>query len=216
MKRQPRTLARLVPGAILCGLTAFATAPIWADTPQVTMVEEHWELVLGEPDSALSAPQTSMVMSPTGDSNGVYFLFTLNHRSEPGYSPGGMQVQLWDGDNFLDERSSNEGGTLAHSGEVIRWVQRLSVGEGLLKFTVLDGSSETWGSFGGENLHLSVSATSGDLGDYRPGVSLTESQVNFAENRVVSLTLTKIKWLTDDGQEHEINAPIPVDVSLDP
>jgi hypothetical protein len=216
MKRQSQALARLVPRAILCGLTAFATAPIWADTPQVVQVEEHWELVLGEPDSALSAPQTSMVMSPTGDSNGVYFLFTLNHRSEPEYSPGGFQVQLWDGDQLLDELKNNEGGTLSHNGEVIRWVQRLSVNEGSLNFKVFDGSSETWGSFGGDNFKLSVGTTGNDLSGYRPGVSLTESQVNFAENRVVSLTLTKIKWLTNDGEWHEINAPIPVDVSLDP
>jgi len=216
MTRLSRSRVRFVPLAMVCGLFAFTAAPAWADTPSVVLVEEHWELETGEPDSALSAPQTSMVMSPTGDSNGVYFLFTLNHRSEPDYSPGGMQVQLWDGDHLLDERNSGETGTLSYNGEVIHWVQRMWVSGGSLNFKVINGTSETWGSFGGESFKLSTGTITNNLGDYRPGVSLTESQVNFAENRVYSLTLTKLKWLTDDGEWHEINAPIPVDTSLDP
>jgi hypothetical protein len=39
--------------------------------------------------------------------------------------------------------------------------------------------------------------------------------VGYAENRVVSLVLTKLVWVTEDGQVHEQNAPIPVDTSLD-
>jgi hypothetical protein len=54
------------------------------------------------------------------------------------------------------------------------------------------------------------------LNGYRPAVSLTESQVSYAENRVISLTLTKLVWVTDDGEIHEMNAPIALDTSLDP
>ena len=53
------------------------------------------------------------------------------------------------------------------------------------------------------------------LNTYRPAVSLTESQVGYAENRVVSLVLKKLVWTTEDGQVHEQNAPIPIDTSLD-
>lgn len=215
MRRQSRLVGHIAPRAIICVIAILAAAPAWAQT-NIVRIEEHWELQLSQPERNSSAPQTSMVMSATGDSSGVYFLFTLNHQSEPNYSPGGMQVQLWDGETLLDERSAHEGGTFTQDGEVVHWVQRMSVNEGSLKFTVVDGSSDTWGLFGGDYLKLSVPSPLTNLNGYRPGVSLTESQVNFAENRVVSLTLTKLVWETDDGQEHEMNAPIPVDTSLDP
>jgi hypothetical protein len=53
------------------------------------------------------------------------------------------------------------------------------------------------------------------LNGYRPAVSLSESQVGFAENRVNSLVLKKLVWKTDDGQTHEQNAPIPIDTSFE-
>jgi hypothetical protein len=46
-------------------------------------------------------------------------------------------------------------------------------------------------------------------------VSITESQVGYAENRVTSLVLKKLVWVLEDGTVHEQNAPIPVDTSLD-
>src|SRR5205823_3417492 len=98
--------------------------------------------------------------------------------------------------------------------ETVSWVQRISLSDGALKFQVLNGESETWNKFGGEDLLLSVPSTLTALNSYRPSVSLSESQVGYAENRVTSLTLTKLVWVTDDGQVHEQNAPIPIDISL--
>jgi hypothetical protein len=52
------------------------------------------------------------------------------------------------------------------------------------------------------------------LNSYRPAVSLGESQVSYAENRVGSLVLTKLVWVTEDGTVHEQNAPIPIDTTV--
>jgi len=78
----------------------------------------------------------------------------------------------------------------------------------------VDGQSETWPTFGGDALSISVPSSLNTLNRYRPGVSLGESQVGFAENRVASLTLVKLVWVTEDGQVHEQNAPIPIDVTI--
>ena len=102
-----------------------------------------------------------------------------------------------------------------HSNETIHWVQRISLQDGTLTFQVRDGESETWGTFGGDDLSLDASTSLTALNAYRPSVSLSESQVGYAENRVVSLTLTKLVWITEDGDVHEQNAPIPIDTSLD-
>lgn len=187
----------------------------WAESQRVIRVEEHWELHVSQPDTDRSAPQTTMVMSPNGNIDGTHFLVTLNHSSVPDYAPGGVQVQQWDGGELVHAESSHEGTAIDQSEEVITWVQRLTLHEGHIHFRVLDGQSTSWGSFGGDELALTASTSLTALNSYRPAVSLTESQVNYAENRVESLTLMKLVWVTEDGVTHEQNAPIPIDTSLD-
>lgn len=191
-----------------------SAGPAWSQSNRVVSVEEHWELQIGEPDSNVSAPQTTMVMSPTGDLTGQHFLFTLNHVTVPDYQPGGMQVQLWDGEDLVQQSTGHETDALNHSNETIHWVQRLSLQNGQLTFAVVNGDSQTWSSFGGDDLTLAVPTTLNSLSSYRPAISLAESQVGFAENRVTALTLTKLIWVTEDGQVHEQDAPIPVDTRI--
>jgi hypothetical protein len=133
----------------------------------------------------------------------------------PDYAPGGLQVQAWADEQLLDHESADDASPLAYGEEVVRWIQRLTLDGTMLNFQILNGESETWGGFGGDDLSLNVETSLDNLNSYRPGVSLTESQVSYAENRVQSLTLTKLVWITDDGEVHEMNAPIAVDTSLD-
>jgi len=125
-----------------------------------------------------------------------------------------MQVQLWNGDDFVEEHQWNSSLALEHDSEVVHWVQKMALHDGTLTFSVENGQSETWGDFGGDELSVSTPTDLTYLNSYRPGVSLSESQVNYAENRVGSLTLTKLVWVTEDGHVHEQNAPIPIDISL--
>jgi hypothetical protein len=154
-------------------------------------------------------------MSPTSSLECVHFLFTLNHSTVPEYAAGGVQVQLWDGEELLESHTAHDEVTLDHADETITWVQRASIQDGQLSFQVLNGQSESWGTFGGDSLSVSTPTSLSCLNSYRPAVSLSESQVGYAENRVVSLILTKLVWITEDGQVHELSAPIPVDTSLD-
>jgi hypothetical protein len=181
----------------------------------VVHIEEHWELQVAQPDADVSAPQTTMVMSPTGDLADVHFLFILNHVNAPGFEAGGLQAQYWDGDNLVQDAVASEIGALDNSGEVIRWVQTLTLADGNLNFSVSNGNSETWGQFGDGDLSFSVPTSLTKLNSYVPGLSLGESQVSYAENRVTSLVLTKLVWIKDDGQVFEQNAPVPIDISLD-
>lgn len=206
--------------ALMLKLVAFASLvmalaiPALAASPRVVSVEEHWELRLAHPDQDLSAPQTTMVTSPDGDLEGTHFLFTINHQTDPDYVPGGLQVQHWEGGDLVTSTAAGVG-PLSFQEEVVTWVQRVTLDDGHLKFQVRDGESETWGGFGGDDLSVTTSTSLSSLNGYRPGVSITESQVSYAENRVESLILTKLVWVTDDGEVHELNAPIAVDTSLD-
>jgi hypothetical protein len=214
MTSHSKTFLRRGFAALLGGAAVVAGASVLAESSKVISVEEHWELQLSQPDSELSAPQLTMVMSPTSDVTETHFLFTLNHSTVPDYQPGGMQVQAWSGDSLSQEKVGHASAALENSNETVRWTQRLSLSEGTLTFQVVDGQSETWPTFGGDELLVSVPSSLTALNSYRPSVSLGESQVGYAENRVTSLTLTKLVWVTEDGQVHEQNAPIPIDTTL--
>jgi hypothetical protein len=190
----------------------FASADSWSN---VVQIEEHWELQIAQPESDLSAPQTTMVMSPIADLSGIHFLFVLNHVNAPGFEAGGMHAQYWDGDNLVQEAIAGENGALESNGETIRWVQRMTIEDGTLTFEVVNGQSDTWGSFGSGDLSFSVPTSLTKLNGYLPGVSIGESQVSYAENRVTTLVLTKLRWVKANGQSFELNSPIPVDTSLD-
>ena len=200
--------------AIAGGIFFFLVAQAAAQSP-IVEIEEHWELAIGEPDAAMSAPQATMVMSPNGSLAGQYFLVTVNHRNVPNYEPGGLQVQLWNDDVPVDTGSFGAS-VLDQTNDTIRWVQRLQMQDGTLNFQVVDGSSLAWGDFGGEGLTLSTPTSLTSLNGYRPAVSIGESQVGYAGNRVRHLTLTKLVWRTADGESHELHAPIDIDTDLDP
>jgi hypothetical protein len=183
----------------------------------VVYIEEHWELTVGGPEIDRCAPQVSLVMSPTGDMDGHYFVFLLNHSTFPDFIAGGLQMQHWNGDSLVTTANSNRTDILSYDNETIRWVQKLSLHDDHVIFDVDNGSSQTWGGFGqGDGLIMWSNAHMHRLNDYRPAVSIGESGITFAGNRVSSLVLTKLVWRTDDGEVSELVAPIDIDTDIDP
>lgn len=202
--------------AIVLAAAAAAVAPTAAGAADVVAIEEHWELHVGGPDVGRSAPQVNMVMSPTADLEGLFYVTTFNHWSYPNYSAGGVQLQRWRGEECEEAAGGFSGAPLSRDAEVISWVQRMSLDDGRLTFEVLNGSSESWGTFGGEGQLRSVTPVDLDrLNGYRPAVSLEGSGIGYAGNRVSSLTLQKLVWRTADGQQHELVAPIDIATDLD-
>lgn len=183
----------------------------------VVLIEEHWELHVGGPDEARSAPQVTMTMSPTNGVEDTFFVTTLNHWSYPDFAAGGVQVQRWSGEHCQESVGGSNQNTLQQDQEVITWVQRLRLVDGKLIFEIIDGHSQSWGAFGGSG-ELKVSHSTGltRLNEYRPAVSLDQSGIAYAGNRVSSLTLRKLRWQTIDEEFHELIAPIDIATDLDP
>lgn len=201
--------------ALAFGGACLFAAPALAESG-IVEIEEHWELAIGEPDAAVSAPQATMVMSPNGGLDGQFFLFTINHRNVPSYEPGGVQVQLWNGDEAVTAESWGNS-TLDQASDTISWVERLKVADGTLSFEVVDGSSNAWGAFGSSgSLAIATPTSLENLDGYRPMTSINESQIGYAGNRVQRLLLKKLRWQTADGEWHELQAPIDIDADLDP
>ncbi len=184
---------------------------------EIIKVEETWELSVGDPNVERNAPQVTMVMSPEADANGQYFALSLNFRSQPDYAPGGLQLSVFDDETAVSFAHAPIVNSLNAGAETIRWTQAMQIHEGTVTFNVVNGSSSSWGSFGGQGwLRQSIHTGKSNLNSYRPQVSLEESEIGYAGNRVASLTLVRIRWYASDGKVYEANAPFDIDTDLDP
>ncbi len=198
-------------GGMGCLAVLSLAAPAWADGPNVIAVEEVWELSVGDPDADNSAPQVTTFMSPVGDTVGRYFSFELNHQGVPSFAAGGLNVQVWEEGTLAGTVHANVGQLLQTEGETVMWTQQLSVEDGVLRFVVHSGSSTTWGNFGDDGaLQASAPTDLTDLNAYAAGVSLANSGVGFAGNRVHSLRLKKLRLYTSDGEHtvHDLDAVV--------
>ncbi len=165
----------------------------------IVKIEEEWELTITDPDAAVSAPQVSTIMTPFEDADTLYLAFTVNHRVNNSFSPGGMELQLWYQGELLGWFTmANE--VMGTANEKISWTQRLEVQSGKLRFSIVKGKSTTWGEFGqGESMHLEITTTLPDLNDYHPNVSIESSGITYGSNRVGTLVLNRVRGFDKVG-----------------
>ena len=181
--------------------------PGWCDTAiaqdstEIVRVEEEWELVVSVPDPNSVGPQVTCVISPVGHTESLHAAFEINYQSLPEFVPGGLQLQLWSCEHPLASRKFPIGSVMQQPGETVRWKQCLKLADGVLTFEILGGTSATWGSFGGQGyLKASVPTALGNLNGYNPAVSVNNSGVSYAANRVQSLVLRKVRLVTSAGE----------------
>lgn len=168
--------------------------------PTVVRVEEDWELDIAIPDSNSVAPQVTCVSSPQGDVSTVFCAFDINHRSQPGFQGGGMQLHIWDGAYTITSQAGENDSIVVTNNDTVRWTQIMSIVDGQLVVEVVNGTSNTWGPFGGPGeIHACTSTSLTDLNGYSPTVSVANSGVGYARNRVNSLVLKRIRLITDTG-----------------
>jgi hypothetical protein len=169
-------------------------------SPEVVQVEEDWELVILNPDSGNTAPQVTCTISPHSHLNGLYSTFELNHKTVPEFAGGGVHLQTWVGEHNLARKSHSDTSALSTAGETIVWTSRMSVQSNSLTFAIVNGSSTTWGSFGsGTTLTASYGTSLTNLNSYSCQLSVQNSGVGFASNRVSSLVLKRVRYTLADG-----------------
>jgi hypothetical protein len=195
---------------------AMALLPLVAqavDLPvPVTKVEEDWELVLNEPSPDTVAPQITCLISPFTNCDSVYATLEMNHASLPEFSAGGLQLQVWSGEDWLTVRDYADT-ALSNTGEVITWTRRMSLGAGKLTFQTTNGSSTSWGNFGGSGtFKLSITSTLASLNGYSPDFSQSQSGIGYGSQRVQSLVLKRVRYydalgnlITEDTTERVVH-----------
>ena len=166
----------------------------------VLAVVEDWELVLHEPNEALNAPQFHTVMSPFGHLDSLFAQVTWNYRELADFVAGGLQIQAWDGETPLADKSFGSE-KLSTTAETVRWTQILRTDGAYVSFTIKNGQSTTWGSFGypAQNMKISGAANLPNLNGYNPSLSVGNSRITFGSNRVESLKITEVRYYGASG-----------------
>ena len=184
--------------SLLVLVTAMASCAAAQASSDVAKVEEDWELVLDEPSDGKNSPQLETVMSPFANANSIYGRLTWNYRELPDFQAGGLQMQAWNGSNIVLKKSFN-GNQLSTVGETITWTQRLESSSSQLSWRVVNGSSTTWGPFGGYQMEIAGYTNITHLNAYSPNVSISNSGITYGANRVIRLRIKEIRKYRSDG-----------------
>jgi len=192
-------------------LAAWTQAAYAEPEGDIVRVEEDWELVVGTPAPESLAPQVSSVISPQGNIDGLHAAMELNVQSLLDFLAGGIQLQVWHGETPLNDRKFPSFAVLSHPNETITWTQSMEIADGMLTFEITDGSSLTWGNFGGQGyLKAAIGTQLTNLNSYNPAVSAANSGVSYAANRVQSLTLKAVRVYYATGEQAEYSTAVTV------
>ncbi len=185
---------------VAASLALLAICPLLlaAEDADVMRVEEDWEVVLNQPDPDVDAPQFHTVCSPFGNLDSVYLQAYWNYREQPEFLAGGMQLTAWLGDWCVGSKSYREDG-LSPVAETITWTQAIDTNGSVLKFEILNGSSQTWGSFGGTETHLSGFVAVPHLSGYSTDFSVSNSWISYGANRVDLMRIKEVRRYDADG-----------------
>lgn len=179
---------------------ALLATPLFSiDSESITRVDEDWELVVREPSPTLDSPQISTWMSPTDSLDGKHFATDFNHAQRPDFSSGGFQIKAMDWESLLDDRISESGDYLSNDNETIRWTQRMEIKGNALEFSIHDGTSQSWGSFGGPYTKVRFDQSPvANLNAYSVNKSVEWAGVGFGGNRIESFTLKRVRIYVND------------------
>jgi hypothetical protein len=189
-RRIPRSICLLAIFSLACAISLGQT------TGAIDQVEEDWQIVIGSPNPNEVGPQLTTCMSPVADGSTPFVALDLNYRDVQSFQPGGLQVNVYSNGNALS--SSTQGDALCNtSNESITWTQRLSLSSASqFTYSIVNGTSTTWGQFGTSNglSAVSFTATRSSLSSYSPDASVAKSGAGWQSNRVTSMTLLRVRY----------------------
>ncbi|MEZ6137515.1 MAG: hypothetical protein R3C53_21715 [Pirellulaceae bacterium] len=190
---------------LFCAILILGASPLQAQT--TFRIEEDWELHVTHPDQQLDAPQITTMMLPFGNLSEMLVQFDFNHGHTPDFSAGGIQVRVTENDESLDSYRMQEGQKLSEENELVSWTQVIQKASNGYYFGIINGQSESFGSFG--SVSEAAFVTNGDAGivslnAYRFEDSLENSGVSYAANRVTYLRLKRVRLYNSSGEGIEI------------
>lgn len=157
-------------------------------------VEEDWYIQIGTPEPEADSPQITTVIAPAWTLDGSYGVFDLNCATQPGFSSGGVQLQLWFNGAITQTASNTNWDSLHFVDEEIRYTSAVSIVNGQIIYEILNGTASTWGTFGTGELMLQRPTWRQQLNGYSPDFSVYNSRIGFASHRVRNFTLERVRY----------------------
>jgi hypothetical protein len=183
--------------AIVLAIVLLLVSSAAAEVPEGTdEVEEDWVLVIQDVSPDESAPQIANVISPTETIDADYGVLELNHTTQPDYVDGGLQLQRWNGSYICEYCRASAHDRLETAGETITYTMTMKVSGGKLEFGVKNGTSQTWGDFGGngDQWRSETDTVLIDLSHYSRTVSTDHTRICFASNLVSSFVQKEVRY----------------------
>lgn len=193
LRRLFRTFSLAVAG-LLC-----STDIAQSTEPTLVRIEEDWVALISEPDASTSSPQILNFISPTQSTTGVFGLMQVNHRGEPQFQSGGLQVQGWVGTSLSGSANTTTTAALNRNSDNLRYTVAMETAGDQIRFQLLNGRSRTWGRFAQTAVSVSVPSDSQGLDAYTPEFSVANTCVNLGSHRVQVLYLTAVRRAYSDG-----------------
>lgn len=181
--------------------TFWTVVALAEDSPTITHIQEDWKIEIGTPDPDNETPQIIIVCAPSGNLHDTHTVFEINHQTLPEYEAGGLQLQRWVGEDPIHVHNHPANGLLSHDNETITFTMSMRITDSQqLRFEVLNGTSATWGNFGGANGQLRCAAWTSmtDLHAYNSQTALQQSRVGYASHRVKKLARTAVRYYAGD------------------
>ncbi len=178
----------------MVSLLGSSGAVLGQDVQGLTRIEEDWVVAIVEPDSEITAPQFTSVMTPDHNDPATYFTVEFNHSTSPEFTPGGIQLQTWTNDAQDDASPRLTNRSLDERDERIRWTQYLEIKNDNLEFGLSGFRSRTWNGLALDEAKLTVFASAlQNLNNYRIVDSAASSGVGYSANRVESMILVRVR-----------------------
>lgn len=169
------------------------------DMKQVVRVEEDWAVYILRPDAETSAPQITNVIAPSASMKSAFGLFQINHRSEPTFQNGGIQVQSWLGDKRNDFQNAWKSNSLDKVRDKLEYTVVMETDEQKVTFSLKNGNSRTWGKFPESELKAVAPASGVTLEEYDPQFSVDNTFANVGAHRVGFMAQYRVRYYAKDG-----------------
>jgi hypothetical protein len=202
----PAGIGQLTPAMNVLSAGNLPSTSAGADGMVADRVEEDWKIIIANPDVDAIGPQFTTCMNPTTDDTSPFVAFDMNYSEYPRFTAGGMQVQVWSGDDVVATAGYGDA-QFETPGEMITWTQSMRVKNGQIAYLVKNGSSTTWGQFGAQTgngidgqaaLTVTYSTDRSDLSGYSADYSASRSGATWQSDHVTQMTLVQVRYYAGD------------------
>lgn len=181
-------------------LAALVVAP-GLTSAQTVRVEQDWEITISSPDATTNSPQISLWIKPDPavDFGG---LLQINFRDHPSYSPGGVQLQAWDGASKCAEKTLSTA-TFGTKGEKITVTVFMETKGGTFTYGIVQGKSPSFGETKSP-IFVSLSTTLTSFPNYSTQDTVDNTKIMLGDNRVQGMKINQVRTYDPKGTKKDL------------